>query len=87
MLRHTTTLGVRTLPVLRWELDRELHTVWIDGQPAAVKVGRLDGEVINLAPEHEDVARAAAALGRPAKAVWAQAWAAAQREIGESRRP
>jgi len=82
MLRHTTTLGVRLLPVLRWELDRERHTVAVAGQPVSVKIGRLAGDLVNLAPEHEDVARAAAALGRPAKAVWAEAWAAAQNELG-----
>jgi uncharacterized protein (TIGR00299 family) protein len=82
MLRHTSTLGVRLLPMLRWELDRERHTVLVDDQRVAVKVGRLDGELVNLSPEHEDVARAAHALGRPAKAVWAQAWAVAQRELG-----
>jgi hypothetical protein len=82
MLRETTTLGVRALPVLRWELDRESLTVRVDGRRVGVKVGRLRGEVVNVAPEHDEVARAAAALGRPAKAVWAQAWAAAQRELG-----
>ena len=25
MLRHTTSLGVRVIPVTRWELDREQH--------------------------------------------------------------
>jgi uncharacterized protein (TIGR00299 family) protein len=85
MLRHTTTLGVRVVPVVRWELDREQRTVSVDGQPIAVKVGRLGHEVVNVAPEHDDVARAAAALGRPAKAVWAQAWAAAERELGVTR--
>ncbi len=82
MLRHTSTLGVRLLPVFRWELDRERHTVLVDNQPVGVKVGRLGGGLVNLAPEHEDVARAADALGRPAKTVWAQAWAAAERELG-----
>jgi uncharacterized protein (TIGR00299 family) protein len=81
MLRHTTTLGVRIVPVLRWELDREHRTVSVDGQPVTVKIGRLAGEVVNVAPEHDDVARAAAALGRPAKAIWAQAWGAAEREL------
>ncbi len=84
MLRNTTSLGVRILPVLRWELDREQHTVSVDGEPVAVKVGRLGREVVNLAPEHDDVARAATALARPAKAVWAQAWATAERELGGS---
>jgi pyridinium-3,5-bisthiocarboxylic acid mononucleotide nickel chelatase len=85
MLRHTTTLGVRTTQVSRWELERERRTVTIDGQAVAVKLGRLDGEVVNLAPEHDDVVRAAAALGRPTKAVWAAAWATAERELGEAR--
>ena len=85
MLRHTSTLGVRIVPVQRWELDRDWHTVSLDGERIAVKIGRLGGELVNLAPEHDDVARAAAALGRPAKTVWAQAWAAAQDELG--RRP
>lgn len=78
MVRHGTTLGVRTLPVSRWELEREQRTVDVDGHAIAVKVGLLGDEVVNLAPEHDDVARAAAALGRPAKTVWAQAWAAAE---------
>ncbi len=82
MLRHTSTLGVRIVPVQRWEIAREWHTVAVDGEPVAVKVGRLGAEIVNLAPEHDDVARAAAALGRPAKAVWAQAWAAAERDVG-----
>jgi uncharacterized protein (DUF111 family) len=82
MLRHTTTLGVRIVPVLRWELEREWHTVSIDGERVAVKIGRLAGEIVNLAPEHDDVVRAAAALGRPTKTLWAQAWSLAQRDLG-----
>jgi pyridinium-3,5-bisthiocarboxylic acid mononucleotide nickel chelatase len=79
LLRHTTTLGVRVTTLERLELEREHLTVTVDGQAIAVKVGRLGDEVVNLAPEHDDVARAAASLGRPAKTVWAQAWAAAER--------
>ncbi|MGN6871667.1 MAG: nickel pincer cofactor biosynthesis protein LarC [Solirubrobacteraceae bacterium] len=81
MLRHTTTLGVRITPVSRWELEREHRTVEVHGHPVSVKLAWLDGEIVNLAPEYEDVARAAAALGRPTKAVWAQAWAQAEREF------
>lgn len=80
--RHTSTLGVQIVPVKRWELAREWHTVSVDGERIAVKVARLAGEIVNLAPEHDDVARAATMLGRPAKAVWAQTWAAAEREVG-----
>lgn len=78
MLRSTSTLGVRTSPLQRHELEREIRTVTIEGRPVAVKLGRLHGEVVNVAPEHDDVARVAAALGRPVKAVWVDALAAAQ---------
>ncbi len=71
----------RTLPVVRWELDRELRTVRVRDQPITVKVACLAGEVVNVAPEHDDVARAAAALGIPTKTVWARAWAAAQQAL------
>jgi len=81
MLRSTSTLGVRTSPVERYELEREMRTVTVGGRPVAVKLGRLNGEVVNVAPEHDDVADAAAALGRPVKAVWGAAFTAAQREV------
>jgi len=58
--------------------------VSVDGHRVGVKVGRLGGEVVNIAPEHTDVARAAAALGRPAKTVWGQAWAAADRQLRDA---
>jgi uncharacterized protein (DUF111 family) len=58
-------------------LDRAERTVHVDGQPVRVKLGLLDGEVVNAMPEWEDVAAAAAALGRPAKLVLAAAHAAA----------
>jgi uncharacterized protein (DUF111 family) len=58
-------------------LARETHTVDVAGQSVRVKVGLLDGAVVNTQPEYEDVAAAAAALGRPVKAVLAAAVAAA----------
>jgi tetratricopeptide (TPR) repeat protein len=64
MLRSTSTLGVRTTALHRYELDREIRTVSVGGRDVAVKLGRLHGEIVNVAPEHDDVARAAAALGR-----------------------
>jgi pyridinium-3,5-bisthiocarboxylic acid mononucleotide nickel chelatase len=74
LLRETTTLGVRETPVVRHALRRTFGTVSVDGQPVAVKLGwGPDGSVLNAMPEWEDVARAAAALGRPVKQVLAQA--------------
>jgi uncharacterized protein (TIGR00299 family) protein len=75
ILRETTTLGVRVSPVRRWELAREWVEVEVDGEPVRVKLGLLDGSVVNVAPEHDDCLAAARASGRPVKEVWAAAMA------------
>ena len=80
MLRETSTLGVRIARLDRIELERESRTVEVAGEPVRVKVGRLDGTVVNLAPEHADCERAARISGAPVKTVWAQALAAAHLE-------
>ncbi len=77
MLRETSTLGVRIAHLDRIELERESWTVEVGGEPVRVKVGRLDGHVVNLAPEHADCERAARISGEPVKVVWARALAAA----------
>jgi len=74
---ETTALGMREQHVGKTALARETHTVDVAGQSVRVKVGLLDGAVVNTQPEYEDVAAAAAALGRPVKAVLAAAVAAA----------
>jgi uncharacterized protein (TIGR00299 family) protein len=77
VFRETSTLGLRELRVGRSTLHREERTVDVSGRPVRVKVARLRGEVVNAMPEWEDVAAAAAALGRPAKQVLREAQAAA----------
>jgi uncharacterized protein (DUF111 family) len=74
---ESSTIGMRENRVVKRALVREMRTVTVDGVDIAVKVALLDGEVANVAPEYDDVAAAAAQLGRPAKAVLAAAVAAA----------
>jgi uncharacterized protein (TIGR00299 family) protein len=69
VFRETSTLGLREQRVAKHVLERSERTVQVDGQPVRVKLGILDGEVVNAVPEWEDVAAAATALGRPAKQV------------------
>ncbi len=78
MFRHTSTIGVREVSVGKTALDREMRAVSVDGHPIAVKLARLGGELMNAQPEYEDVARAAAATGRPVRDVLAAAVAAVE---------
>jgi hypothetical protein len=78
ILEETTALGVRLARLQRYELEREQRLIEIDGETVRVKVGFLDGRVINVAPEHDDCVALAARTGRSVKAAWAAALAAAQ---------
>jgi uncharacterized protein (DUF111 family) len=77
LFTESSTIGVRSHPVAKEALDRESRTVDVEGCPVRVKVARLAGVVVNVSPEYDDVAAAAAALGRPVKAVLAATTAAA----------
>jgi uncharacterized protein (TIGR00299 family) protein len=78
---ETSTIGLRESVAAKRALPREMRTVSVAGVDVRVKVALLDGEVVNVAPEYEDVAALAAALGRPVKAVLAAAVAAAHRPL------
>jgi uncharacterized protein (TIGR00299 family) protein len=84
VLRETTTLGLRSHPVGKHVLDRAERAVDVDGRSIRVKLGLVGGEVVNAMPEWEDVAAAAAALGRPLKLVLRDAHALA-RDLRPSR--
>lgn len=74
---ETSTIGLRESRVTKRALDRVTKTVQVEGITIAVKVAVIDGLVVNAAPEYDDVAHAAAELGRPVKSVLAAAVAAA----------
>ncbi|HZW89665.1 MAG TPA: nickel pincer cofactor biosynthesis protein LarC [Myxococcaceae bacterium] len=76
LLSESPTLGVRAWPVQRTVLDRAHVEVETAHGPVRVKVGSLDGETLNAAPEYEDVRARAEAAGVPFKQVWAEALAA-----------
>lgn len=77
ILEETTALGVRVERRRRYELEREQRAVSVDGHDVRVKLGRLEGRVVNVAPEHDDCAAVAQATGAPVKSVWTAALAAA----------
>ena len=75
---HTSTIGLREQAIAKTTLDRAMETVEVDGFPVHVKIAVHRGRVVNAQPEYDDVARAAAATGRPVKEVLADAIAASR---------
>ena len=69
LLTETTTLGVRIRHEQRRILEREHVTVQSPWGPIRVKLGRLQGEVVNCAPEFEDCRSIAESTGVPLKTV------------------
>lgn len=82
VFEETSAIGLREHPVAKWALGREERTVHVDGGAVRVKVARLDGDVVNVQPEYDDVAAAARASGRPVKLVLADAVRAAGEDAG-----
>ena len=73
LFRETTTLGVKQSRVQRRTLQRESLTVETRYGSVAVKVGRLNGHVLSVAPEYEDCKNVALQRGVPLKEVLAEA--------------
>jgi hypothetical protein len=78
LLEETSALGVRVSRLDRYELDREERVVEVEGAGVRIKVGLLEGRVVNVSPEHDDCAAVAKSSGRSVKSVWAEALARAQ---------
>jgi uncharacterized protein (TIGR00299 family) protein len=76
ILRETSTLGVRVRQEQRRSLERHHVAVSTAYGEIRVKVGMLDGEVMNAAPEFEDCRAAAVRCDVPLKVVQQAAVAA-----------
>jgi uncharacterized protein (TIGR00299 family) protein len=78
---ETSTIGTRSSTVTKQALERTWITVTVDSQEVRVKLAHQGDDRTNVAPEFDDVAAAAVALGRPVKEVLARATAAALQEL------
>ena len=77
ILRHSTTLGVRSHPASRWTLPREVVTVRTAHGEVRVKRAWLDGRLTLVAPEFDDCRRLAQAAAVPVQAIYDEARRAA----------
>jgi pyridinium-3,5-bisthiocarboxylic acid mononucleotide nickel chelatase len=77
---ETTTIGVRITEARRKVLEREVVKVETAFGPVKMKVARLEGKIVNAAPEFEDCRRLADEKSLPLKEVM-QAAQAAYRQL------
>lgn len=63
IMRETTTLGVRARALERVEAEREVARIETTLGSVRVKVKRLDGRAVSVAPEYEDARRVALERG------------------------
>lgn len=78
---HTSTIGLRRHEVERDVLERSESTVDVRGHDIGAKVARLDGQVVNVSVEWDDVVAAADALGLAANDVLRAAHDALARDL------
>jgi uncharacterized protein (TIGR00299 family) protein len=76
---ETTTLGIRQHTVSRHAALRGFAQIDINGDTVAIKLAHRDGQIVQAAPEFEDIARAARRQQIPERQVLDQTKAAAAR--------
>ena len=81
LLTETSSFGIRSHEVDRITLDREFKHLKTLFGIIKIKVGRLDGKVVQVTPEFEDCKKAARKNKMPVKNVYESALAIAQKEL------
>ena len=83
LFRETGTLGIRSSVVDKQALEREWVEVATRHGPVRVKIGRLEGTTVTVAPEFEDCVTVAREAGVPAREVYEEATRLAREAIDE----
>ena len=78
ILRETSSFGVRRYVSERRKLQREFKTVNTPFGQVAIKIGKLDGQVLQSAPEYESCKRLSDQTGTPMKAIYEAAYVASR---------
>lgn len=84
VFEQTTTIGVRIYEAGRRTLERELVSVETAHGTVRMKLARLDGRLLNAAPEYDDCVRIAQERGLPLKEVIAEANFRFRQKLGGS---
>ncbi len=78
ILRESPTLGVRSRPVERYAVRRDVVSIETEWGPVQVKLKYLGDRVVAAAPEYEDCRRIALGTGRPLREIYGLAEARAR---------
>lgn len=70
LLEQTTTLGVRMFDAEREILDRKTEEISTQWGKIKVKIGMINGKMVNFAPEYEDCKRIAKETNVPLKEIY-----------------
>jgi uncharacterized protein (TIGR00299 family) protein len=81
MLRETSAFGIRRYTAERRKLAREFKTVETPHGKVTVKLGKLDGRVVQAAPEYESCRKLAEAAKVPLKQIYAAANKATEADL------
>jgi hypothetical protein len=71
LFRHTTTLGVKSLPLEKTALERRFNKIETPYGPVTIKEAVLNGEVVHFKPEYEECKAIARRHGVPLVEVYA----------------
>jgi len=69
VFRETSSIGLRYYPVERRALERTVETIRLFGEPIGIKISTLDGQRVNIQPEHSDCLKVARKKGYPLKEI------------------
>jgi pyridinium-3,5-bisthiocarboxylic acid mononucleotide nickel chelatase len=83
LFREAGTLGVRATAVDKQALEREWVEVSTSHGTVRVKIGRLEGKPVTLAPEFEDCAHLAREAGIPLREIYEEAVRIAREAVTE----
>lgn len=71
--RNTTTLGIRILKVIREKLERRFEKITLFDNEIKIKIGYLNGEIVNIQAEFDDCKRVSEITDIPLKEIMARA--------------
>lgn len=79
LFTETSSLGFRYYEIKRKIMERYTDKIKLPYGEVHIKYGKLDGRLVNIAPEFDDCSNLSAITGKPLKMIWQDAMQAAKK--------